>query len=103
MASGALLWEPGLRVWLGLKGQWLPAWVSQVTSTAITFTSQYNGESYPLPRASLTSDYLMPMHQTSIDTVEDMANLGDLHEASILFNIQQRYLKDFIYVRSMLP
>jgi myosin X len=84
-------------VWLGLKGQWLPAWVSQVTSTEITFTSQYNGESYPLHRASLTSDYLMPMHQTSIDTVEDMANLGDLHEASILFNIQQRYLKDFIY------
>ena len=38
------------------------------------------------------------MHQTSVEGVEDMANLGDLHEASILFNIQQRYRKDLIYV-----
>ena len=55
-------------------------------------------QTYPLPRASVTSDYVMPMHHTSVESVEDMADLGDLHEASILFNIQQRYLKDLIYV-----
>ena len=76
-----------------------PPPILPLSSLLLSFSSS---QSYPLPRASLSSDYLMPMHQTSIDTVEDMANLGDLHEASILFNIQQRYLKDFIYVRSML-
>ena len=46
----------------------------------------------------MTPDTVMPMHQTSIDTVEDMSQLGDLHEAAILYNIQQRYTHDKIYV-----
>ena len=46
----------------------------------------------------MTPDMVMPMHQTSIDTVEDMSQLGDLHEAAILYNIQQRYTQDKIYV-----
>jgi len=37
------------------------------------------------------------MHQSSIDTTEDMAKLGDLHEGAILYNIRQRYEKDLIY------
>ena len=49
-------------------------------------------------RAQLTHDNVMAMHQTSIDGVEDMASLGDLHEAAILYNIQQRYAGNFIYV-----
>lgn len=39
------------------------------------------------------------MHPTSVDSVEDMAALGDLHEAAILYNIYQRYMSDKIYVR----
>ena len=38
------------------------------------------------------------MHPTSIDSVDDMASLGDLHEAAILYNIYQRYMNDKIYV-----
>ena len=40
----------------------------------------------------------MVMHHTSVEGVDDMASLGDLHEAAILYNIQQRYSKDVIYV-----
>ncbi len=57
-------------------------------------------QSATLSRASLTHDVVMTMHSTSIEGVEDMALLGDLHEAAILYNIQQRYWNDVIYVRS---
>ncbi|KAM8967428.1 unconventional myosin-X [Pelodytes ibericus] len=37
------------------------------------------------------------MHPTSIDGVEDMAALSDLHEGSIMYNLFQRYQQDKIY------
>ena len=55
-------------------------------------------QSLTLARAKCTQDSVMAMHGTSIDSVEDMAILGDLHEAAILYNIYQRYSKDIIYV-----
>uniref|UniRef100_A0A8B9L2Q6 Myosin X, like 1 n=1 Tax=Astyanax mexicanus TaxID=7994 RepID=A0A8B9L2Q6_ASTMX len=38
-----------------------------------------------------------PMDQSSIDGVEDMSTLAELHEAAILHNLHQRYKKDNIY------
>lgn len=38
------------------------------------------------------------MHETSVQSVEDMSALGDLHEAAILYNIHQRYRANRIYV-----
>ncbi|MEQ2201442.1 hypothetical protein XENOCAPTIV_012480 [Xenoophorus captivus] len=37
------------------------------------------------------------MHQSSIDGVEDMSALAELHEAAIMHNLYQRYQKDNIY------
>lgn len=42
-------------------------------------------------------DQVKPMHQSSIEGVDDMIQLSDLHEASILRNMHTRYQKDLIY------
>ncbi|MGH0121067.1 UNVERIFIED_CONTAM: hypothetical protein FKN15_069270 [Acipenser sinensis] len=42
---------------------------------------------------------VFPMHQTSVEGVEDMSTLTELHEAAIMHNLHLRYRQDKIYVR----
>lgn len=51
-----------------------------------------------LQQAEVTREQVCAMHQSSIDGVEDMSALADLHEAAIMHNLYQRYQKDNIYV-----
>lgn len=51
-----------------------------------------------LQQAEVTRERVCAMHQSSIDGVEDMSALAELHEAAIMHNLYQRYQKDNIYV-----
>lgn len=51
-----------------------------------------------LQQAEVTRERVYAMHQSSIDGVEDMSSLAELHEAAIMHNLYQRYHKDNIYV-----
>lgn len=57
---------------------------------------------FQYPKASLSIEKVLPMHQSSINGVEDMSMLGDLHEAAILLNLHQRYQQGNIYVSAEL-
>lgn len=54
-----------------------------------------------LQQAEVNREKVSPMHQSSIDGVEDMSTLAELHEAAIMHNLHQRYQKDNIYVRNV--
>lgn len=43
-------------------------------------------------------DRIKVMHQTSVEGVEDMIQLGDLTESGIMHNVQMRYNDKKIYV-----
>eukprot|EP00118_Oscarella_pearsei_P013163 m.102222 g.102222 ORF g.102222 m.102222 type:complete len:1858 (+) comp37156_c0_seq6:100-5673(+) len=88
--------EPGARVWLSVDRQWEPAVIESSRGGQIVFKTEY-GKSAAHKADACTHDLVTPMHQSSVDGVEDMATLSDLHEAAILFNIRNRYMKDRIY------
>ncbi|KAI3378798.1 hypothetical protein SNEBB_000798 [Seison nebaliae] len=52
-----------------------------------------NGKELTLPG----NTKLRPMHVTSVDGLDDMINLGDLHEEGILHNLHMRYENNKIY------
>ncbi|XP_075286147.1 unconventional myosin-X-like isoform X2 [Opisthocomus hoazin] len=88
--------SPGARVWLREQDQLQPCTVGSCADGNVLFTSDY-GMVFQYPKASLSREKVLPMHQTSVDGVEDMSMLGDLHEAAILLNLHQRYQQGNIY------
>ncbi|XP_065192993.1 unconventional myosin-X-like [Sycon ciliatum] len=87
--------EPGARVWVKGKVTWQPCTVVSA-GPMIKFKSDY-GENLEYSQDVCTHETVTPMHQSSVEGVEDMATLSDLHEAAILYNIKLRYSKDMIY------
>ncbi|KAA8577937.1 hypothetical protein FQN60_008770, partial [Etheostoma spectabile] len=57
----------------------------------------YQAKVLYLQQAEVNRERVYAMHQSSIDGVEDMSALAELHEAAIMHNLYQRYQKDNIY------
>nr|XP_057947426.1 unconventional myosin-X isoform X3 [Doryrhamphus excisus] len=86
----------GARVWVREKEQLVPATVNSCGDGTLVVTTDY-GEVLYLQQAEVTRERVYAMHQSSIDGVEDMSSLAELHEAAIMHNLYQRYQKDHIY------
>ncbi|XP_054652143.1 unconventional myosin-X isoform X2 [Dunckerocampus dactyliophorus] len=86
----------GARVWVREKEQLVPATVNSCGDGTLVVTTDY-GEVLYLQQAEVTRERVYAMHQSSIDGVEDMSSLAELHEAAIMHNLYQRYQKDNIY------
>ncbi|MGH0117544.1 UNVERIFIED_CONTAM: hypothetical protein FKN15_038064, partial [Acipenser sinensis] len=54
-----------------------------------------------LELSSVSREMVFPMHQTSVEGVEDMSTLTELHEAAIMHNLHLRYRQDKIYVHCL--
>ncbi|XP_010281833.1 PREDICTED: unconventional myosin-X-like, partial [Phaethon lepturus] len=75
-----------------------------MTGRLLCFTSVHTdkldreyGWVFTYKQSTITHQKVTPMHQTSAESVEDMAALIDLHEGSIMHNLFQRYQQDKIY------
>ncbi|KAM4624860.1 unconventional myosin-X [Polymixia lowei] len=86
----------GARVWVREKEQLVPSTVNSCGDGTLVLTTDY-GEVLYLQQAEVNRERVYAMHQSSIDGVEDMSSLAELHEAAIMHNLYQRYQKDNIY------
>ncbi|XP_070564817.1 unconventional myosin-X-like [Ptychodera flava] len=86
---------PGNHVWLFDDKLCKAATVEKVDNNEVTLSTNY-GETKTYP-VKVGKGIVTAMHQSSIQGVEDMSQLADLHEAAILHNLQIRYQKDKIY------
>ncbi|XP_078282791.1 unconventional myosin-X [Rhinoraja longicauda] len=86
----------GTAVWLRENGQHLPCLVSACAGGVINFATTY-GQVYTYKLNTLTREKVAVMHASSVDGVEDMATLADLHEGAIMHNLHIRYKQDSVY------
>ncbi|XP_051871794.1 unconventional myosin-X [Pristis pectinata] len=86
----------GTPVWLRENNQHLPCVVSACAGGVINFTTVC-GQVYTYKLNTLTREKVVAMHPSSIEGVEDMASLADLHEGAIMHNLHIRYKQDDIY------
>uniref|UniRef100_A0A8C8SUW9 Myosin X n=1 Tax=Pelusios castaneus TaxID=367368 RepID=A0A8C8SUW9_9SAUR len=86
----------GSRVWLRENGQHYPSTVHSCAEGVVVFRTDY-GQVFTYKQSTITHQKVTEMHQTSVESVEDMAALVDLHEGSIMHNLFQRYQQNKIY------
>uniref|UniRef100_A0A8C4ZP39 Myosin X n=1 Tax=Gadus morhua TaxID=8049 RepID=A0A8C4ZP39_GADMO len=93
----------GARVWLKEDDQYLPSTVSTCSGGVVVIVSDY-GQVYTYKQNALSRQKVQAMHPSSIQGVEDMATLDDLHDGAIMHNLHLRYQhrKIYTYIGSIL-
>ncbi|XP_023661619.2 unconventional myosin-X [Paramormyrops kingsleyae] len=86
----------GARAWVRHREQLLPCTVSSCEDGDLVLTTDY-GEVICLQSSEVSREKLYAMHLSSINGVEDMSTLAELHEAAIMHNLYIRYWEDCIY------
>ncbi|XP_067106712.1 unconventional myosin-X [Osmerus mordax] len=86
----------GAHVWLRDKEQLLPSTVSSCQEGKLVLTTHY-GEVVFLQEKQQVRERVLLMQPSSIQGVEDMSCLDELHEAAIMHNLHLRYTQDLIY------
>uniref|UniRef100_A0A672NQG0 Myosin X n=1 Tax=Sinocyclocheilus grahami TaxID=75366 RepID=A0A672NQG0_SINGR len=70
--------------------------VDSCSGGVVVFNTDY-GQVYTYKQNAVSRQRVYPMHSSSINGVEDMATLQDLHDGAILHNLQLRYTQKSIY------
>uniref|UniRef100_A0A9J7Z9V1 Myosin X n=1 Tax=Cyprinus carpio carpio TaxID=630221 RepID=A0A9J7Z9V1_CYPCA len=75
---------------------YVPSTVDSCSGGVVVFNTNY-GQVYTYKQNAVSRQRVYPMHNSSINGVEDMATLQDLHDGAILHNLQLRYTQKSIY------
>uniref|UniRef100_A0A8C2D1B7 Myosin X n=1 Tax=Cyprinus carpio TaxID=7962 RepID=A0A8C2D1B7_CYPCA len=86
----------GCRVWLWVEDHYVPSTVDSCSGGVVVFNTNY-GQVYTYKQNAVSRQRVYPMHSSSVNGVEDMATLQDLHDGAILHNLQLRYTQKSIY------
>uniref|UniRef100_A0A8C2KTV7 Myosin X n=1 Tax=Cyprinus carpio TaxID=7962 RepID=A0A8C2KTV7_CYPCA len=70
--------------------------VDSCSGGVVVFNTDY-GQVYTYKQNAVSRQRVYPMHSSSVNGVEDMATLQDLHDGAILHNLQLRYTQKSIY------
>lgn len=98
----SMFWKEGSWYWLkDVEFCWIPVQVTKVTRDTILFTTSFksniqrNALLYSL--RDLKREIIYPIADSSIESVEDMSNVTDMHESALLHNLELRYRSNHIY------
>uniref|UniRef100_A0A9J8D4F7 Myosin X n=1 Tax=Cyprinus carpio carpio TaxID=630221 RepID=A0A9J8D4F7_CYPCA len=85
-----------MQLWLWVEDHYVPSTVDSCSGGVVVFNTNY-GQVYTYKQNAVSRQRVYPMHNSSINGVEDMATLQDLHDGAILHNLQLRYTQKSIY------
>eukprot|EP01125_Pyxidicula_operculata_P003352 TRINITY_DN1399_c1_g1_i3.p1 TRINITY_DN1399_c1_g1~~TRINITY_DN1399_c1_g1_i3.p1 ORF type:complete len:1823 (-),score=494.16 TRINITY_DN1399_c1_g1_i3:200-5668(-) len=85
--------EPQSRVWIPCPEEgWIPAVILESDGDQLTVKDEYFNE-----ESVVSKKEVVILQESSLDVIPDLISISDLHEATLLYNLRERYKKDQIY------